>query len=138
MGLLPIGALLMAVTSAEDLAAGRLAPCPNKPNCVSSQAEDGEQRVEPLAFTGSPEDVIDRLRRIVVDMPRTRIVSADERYLHAEFRSRIFRFTDDVELLVDPEAGVVHVRSASRTGYSDLGANRKRVEALRSAFASGS
>jgi uncharacterized protein (DUF1499 family) len=136
------GALLVATglvvmsqpTDPADLAAGRLRPCPSSPNCVSSQADDDAHRVEPLAFTGDPAAAMERLRRSVESLPGARIVSARDGYLHAEFTSRIFRFVDDVELLLDPEAGVVHVRSASRVGYSDLGANRRRVEAIRRAF----
>lgn len=113
---------------------GRLGALPSSPNAVSSQAQDPERRVEPLRFTGDPRAAMARLRRVVEDMPRTEIVRAEERYLHATFTSRLFRFVDDVELLLDPQARVIHVRSASRVGYSDLGANRRRVEALREAF----
>lgn len=113
---------------------GRLGPLPSSPNAVSSQAEDPSRRVEPLHFAGDPAEAMARARRAVESMPRTEIVRADERYLHATFTSRLFRFVDDVELLLDPQAGVIHVRSASRVGYSDLGANRRRVEALREAF----
>jgi len=67
-------------------------------------------------------------------MSRVRIVTAGETYLHAEFTSAVFRFVDDVEFLLDDAEKVVHVRSASRVGHSDLGVNRKRVEALREAF----
>jgi uncharacterized protein (DUF1499 family) len=66
-------------------------------------------------------------------MPRTRIRRDESGYLHAECQSRLFRFTDDLELRLDAARGVIHVRSASRVGHSDLGANRKRVEALRRA-----
>lgn len=131
------GGILLAMsqpTPPEDLAAGRLRACPDSPNCVSSQARDAAHRVEPIAFAGDPAAVPDRLRRVVVSLPRARIVSASENYLHAEFTSLLFRFVDDVELLVDPAERLIHVRSASRVGYSDLGANRRRVEAIRRAF----
>ena len=82
-----------------------------------------------------PAKAIPALRGVVESLPRTRVVSVTDSYLHAEFRSRIFGFVDDVEFLVDAGAGAVHVRSASRTGYSDLGVNRKRVEEIRAAFA---
>lgn len=114
---------------------GRLQPCPRSPNCVSSQARDPGQRVDPLAVPGDPERALDRLRAVVESLPRTRVVSERDGYLHAEFRSRLFGFVDDVEFLHDPEAGAVHVRSASRVGYSDLGANRRRVEQIRRALA---
>lgn len=68
-------------------------------------------------------------------MPRTRIVKEDGVYLHAEVRSFLFRFVDDLEFLIDTEQSLIHMRSASRTGYSDLGVNRRRVEHVRKAFA---
>jgi uncharacterized protein (DUF1499 family) len=64
-------------------------------------------------------------------LPRTRIVSRTDASLHAECRSRIFRFVDDLELCLRAAEGIIAVRSASRLGYSDLGVNRSRVEALR-------
>ena len=64
------------------------------------------------------------------------VEASDEDSLHVEFTSWLLRFVDDVDAVIDPDAGVIHVRSASRVGYSDLGVNRKRVEAIRSAFAS--
>lgn len=135
-----LGGALLAMsqpTDEADLAQGRLRACPPSPNCVSSQADDAAHRVEPLAFQGDPSAAMDRLRRAIVSLPRAKIVTATPSYIHAEFTSRLFRFVDDVELLLDPERRVVDVRSASRVGYSDLGANRKRVEALREAFERG-
>ena len=113
---------------------GRLAPCPSSPNCVSSEAPDARHHVDPIAFTGAPAQAMRRLRAVIEAMPRTRIVSASDTALRAEFTSRLFRFVDDVDCVVDATAGVIQVRSASRVGYSDLGANRGRVEALRAAF----
>lgn len=118
-----------------ELAKGRLRACPRSPNCVSSQTTDDARRVEPLVYEGDPVTAMDRLRRAIVSLPRARIVTVSDDYLHAEFTSLFFRFVDDVELLIDPERHRVHVRSASRVGYSDLGANRRRVEAIRRAFA---
>jgi uncharacterized protein (DUF1499 family) len=112
-----------------------LAPCPSSPNCVSSLASDDGHRVAPLAYQGDPAAAMRRLRAVIAAMPRARIVSADDTALHAEFTSFLFRFVDDVDCVVDPKAGVIQIRSASRVGYSDLGVNRKRVEAIRAAFA---
>ena len=114
----------------------RLAPCPNSPNCVSSLAPDDAHRVDPIRFTGAPADALARLRAVVEAMPRAKVTRIDGDSLHAEFTSWLLRFVDDVDAVVDPDAGVIHVRSASRVGYSDLGVNRKRVEAIRTAFAS--
>jgi len=109
---------------------GRLAPCKRSPNCVSSQADpaDREHYVAPIAFRGS----IEELREAVESMERATVVTADASYLYAECRTRLLRYVDDLELLYDSAAGVVHVRSASRLGRRDFGVNRRRVEALRS------
>ena len=111
-----------------------LAPCPDRPNCVSSLAEDDAHRVEPLPLEGTPEDAISRLREIIEAMPRTTVDEVGPTYLKARFRSRLFGFVDDVEMAVDSDARLIHVRSASRLGYSDHGVNRKRVEAIRARY----
>jgi len=108
----------------------RLAPPPRSPNCVSSRAKptDRLHYIAPLAHT-----TLDRIRSIVLAMPRTEVVEEDSEYLHVVFTTALFRFRDDVEFECDGE--VVHVRSASRVGYSDLGTNRRRVESIRRALA---
>jgi uncharacterized protein (DUF1499 family) len=113
---------------------GRLADCPSSPNCVCTQATDPDHRMEPISFTGSPAEAMARLKAVVAAMPRSRIVIADERYMHAEFSSRVFRFVDDVEFLIDPDTKTIHFRSASRVGRSDLGVNRQRMEDIRQKF----
>ena len=108
---------------------GRLAPCRRSPNCVSSQADpaDGEHYIAPIAYRGSMTE----LRKAVESMERSTVIAADASYLYAEYRTRLLRYVDDLELFYDATAGVVHVRSASRLGRRDFGVNRKRVEALR-------
>jgi len=108
---------------------GRLAPCKRTPNCVSSQAEpqDREHYIGPIAFRGTMRE----LRAAVESMPRASVVSAEGQYLYAEFRTRLMRYVDDVELYYDERAGLVQVRSASRLGRRDFGVNRGRVEELR-------
>lgn len=114
---------------------GKLAPCPASPNCVCSQHDpaDAPHHTAPLPL-GDVATWKERVRSVVDAMPRTEWVGDEGDYLHATFTTRIFRWVDDVEFLADPEAGVIHVRSASRTGYSDLGVNRARVEAIRAAL----
>ena len=116
---------------------GRLKPCPGSPNCVCSQAVAGPQRIAPLRYAGDGAAAFARLREIVARWPGAAVVREGEGYLHAEFATPWLRFVDDVELLLDAPAGVIHVRSASRLGYSDLGANRRRVEAIRARFEGG-
>jgi uncharacterized protein (DUF1499 family) len=113
---------------------GRLAGCPDSPNCVSSQSDDPEHRVEPLPLQGSASEALGRLKSVLEAMPRTRIVNDRNSYLHAEATSLVFGFINDLEFLVDEDEQVIHVRSASRVGHSDLGVNRDRVERIREAF----
>lgn len=111
---------------------GMLAPSPSTPNCVSSQATDEGHHVPPLSFSGDSHAAIQRLKAIVDAMTRTRVIDSRGDYLYAEFSTPLMGFVDDVEFYCDGK--VIHVRSASRLGYSDLGVNRKRVEAIRKAF----
>ena len=134
LGLLLERRLTMPEPSNLGVQSGRLTPCPDSPNCVSSFATDEEHRVEPLALDGDPTTALAALRQAIETMPRTAIVDAGEDYLHAEATSLIFRYVDDLEVLIDASAGKIHLRSASRAGYSDLGVNRKRVEALAAAY----
>lgn len=120
---------------------GRLAPCPTSPNCVSSQAppEDAEHHVAALPFPasarGDPAAAWAALERAVRALERTSVVTVRPGYLHAEAATALLGFVDDLECLLDAAARVIHVRSASRVGYSDLGVNRKRVETLRARLA---
>lgn len=117
------------------LQAGRLAPCPESPNCVCSQDEDARHAVAPIPLDSDPQAMMERLKRVLASLPGVTLVESTEDYVHAECKSRVFGFIDDLECALDARAGVIHVRSASRVGYSDLGVNRRRVEALRAALA---
>ena len=74
------------------------------------------------------------LRAIIAEMPRTLILEETGDYLRVQFTTQILRFKDDVEFHLVTAGGIVHIRSASRVGYSDFGANRKRVEMIRTAW----
>ncbi len=113
---------------------GKLAPCPASPNCVSTQATDAAHHIEPISFSGSTAAAKDRLKRVIASLPRTKIVTDEPNYLHVEATSFLFRFVDDVEFYLDEGQGLIHFRSASRVGYSDLGANRNRMEQVRAAW----
>ncbi|HIK55682.1 MAG TPA: DUF1499 domain-containing protein [Synechococcales cyanobacterium M55_K2018_004] len=115
---------------------GKLLACPSTPNCVNSQtdAADKEHAIAPLRFSSDPDQAIANLKAVIHSMERAEILNADNHYLYAEFTSPFMGFVDDVEFFLDEAAGVIHVRSASRLGASDLGVNRKRVEAIRAAF----
>ncbi|MFP4209135.1 MAG: DUF1499 domain-containing protein [Wenzhouxiangella sp.] len=110
--------------TAPGLKEGKLAPCPASPNCVSSEVGTPEDKlVEPFPLT-----IWGRIPSVIEDMGGN-ITAQDADYIAAEFTSRIFRFVDDIEFRRGDEH--VHVRSASRVGRSDLGANASRVAQLR-------
>lgn len=116
---------------------GRLQPPPKTPNCVSSMADPGDTGyyIAPIAYSGIGRDEArEHLLAVLRAMPRTRQVEAQTHYLCFEFRTKLFKFTDDVEFLLPDDTTLIHVRSASRVGYSDMGTNRKRLEAVRAAF----
>ena len=108
--------------------------CPDSPNCVSSQAHDARHFIEPFSFDGQPAEAMQRLRTALLGEKRLSIVKQQPDYLHAEARSLLFGFVDDIEFSLQPEKGLMQVRSAARTGYSDFGVNRRRVERIRRKF----
>lgn len=121
---------------------GRFKPPSLSRNSVSSQASlypEHPQRVHaeidalPLRSTG-PEASIVALAKVLTALPGMRIVEQSPDYLRAEAETRWLKFVDDLEFWVNPERGVIELRSASRLGKEDLGANRKRIEMIRSAY----
>ena len=112
---------------------GTLQPCPKTPNCVSSQEQGDSKRIAPLSFNSSSEKAWENLRA-AIKLSGGVVRQYDNSYLWATYTSRVFRFVDDMEFRLLPEKKIIHVRSASRVGNSDLGINRKNVEKLRQIF----
>lgn len=113
---------------------GRLTPCPESPNCVSSDASDELHRVEPYRLKAAPEQAWRGLRDVVEAQERITVITADDTYVHVEVRSAIFRFVDDAEFHLRAQDGIIAVRSAARVGHGDMGVNRQRVETIREAL----
>ena len=111
-----------------------LAPCPSSPNCVLSQASDPKHQIHPIHYTSSVEIAKERLNQVILSMVDTRIISQNKDYWHVEFTTRWIRFIDDVEFYFPESEALIHLRSASRSGYWDLGVNRKRTKEIRSKF----
>lgn len=133
-GALALPACTGSVPDGLGVRNARLAPCPESPNCVSSDAEDPEHAIAPLAFSGDAEAAWRQARASVAALPRIEIIDESDGYLRAESTSATFRFVDDLELQLRPDEHAIAVRSASRLGYSDMGVNRDRVELLRTEF----
>ena len=113
-----------------------LHPCPDSPNCVSTSETEPDQQVLPFDLQIKAQEAWVIIVDTVAALPRTRIVSVTDNYLHAECRSAVFGFVDDLELHLQPEPQQVSIRSAARLGYYDFGVNRKRVNELRSTLIS--
>lgn len=111
---------------------GRLTECPSSPNCVLSQADDERHRIMPLAITGAPDAAFVCLKQLLARRKDTTVIEERPGYLRVELRTTFF--VDDGEFLLDREQRVIHVRSASRLGYFDLGKNRRRLEEIRREF----
>lgn len=117
---------------------GQLKPPSFNANSVSSQAKSHpdhpmrqQANIAPLALSGSGEETLAKLERLVAQTPGANIVKREPDYLRAEFESRWLRFVDDAEFWFNPVEQVVEVRSASRLGRKDFGVNRARIETLR-------
>jgi uncharacterized protein (DUF1499 family) len=116
---------------------GDLIPCPETPNCVNSQTIDEKHYIQPLDYKGTQQEAQYKLLQILESEKRTKIIVTQRHYIRAEFRSALFRFVDDVEFYFPKETRnekIIHVRSASRVGHSDLGVNRRRIERIRKKF----
>lgn len=109
----------------------QLAPCPDKPNCVSSFAADDGHAIDAIAFSGSVTNAHVDLLAALTSLPNVTIETEEPNYVHATTRSRLMGYVDDNEFLIDEQAGLIHVRAAARLGQSDMGANRARVETIR-------
>lgn len=128
-----LSSILFSPTALAAIATdqGQLAPCPTSPNCVLSQNSDAEHQIEPITYQSDRAKAQETLLKVLSVVPRTEVVEQNDSYIHAESTSRIFKFVDDVEFYFPPGEKIIHVRSASRVGESDLGVNRRRLEQIR-------
>ncbi len=105
--------------------------CRDSPNCVSSEARDAQHFIEPFKIKGHPEESWIALKKALMSQSRMVITHETDDTLHAEATSLVFRFVDDINVIFDSQKKLINIRSASRTGHSDFGVNRKRIETLR-------
>jgi len=115
---------------------GKLALCPSAPHCVSSQLDSGMHAGKPIPYDGSREEARTKLSSILRTMPGAVVLTESSDYVRAEFTSKTFKWVDDVEIYLDDRAKLAQIRSSSRTGFYDLGANRRRIEEIRKRFLS--
>ena len=111
----------------------RIEPCPpSSQKCVSSLNDDGYPATDPIAFSCSPDAAWTAVREAVTGQPRTTVEEEDGRYIAAICRTRLMRFKDRVEVEVDEQEGVIHLKSSSTLSWAgdDLNANRDRLETI--------
>ena len=113
---------------------GQLSKCPDSPNCVVSQTDDDAHYIQPLNYQSDRDSAYDSLVKVLSVVPNTEIVEQTDDYIRTQSTSKIMGFVDDAEFYFPAEEKVVHWRSASRLGESDLGVNRRRLEQIRLAF----
>ena len=128
---LPLTALLLlGCTSAPEKPApgAALPPCGPLPNCVNSETGQGGKAIDPVPAS---RDQWQALKTWIGTQPSWTITSDEGDFVQAVATTPLMRFRDDVQLRFDESAGVIHVRSSSRLGIGDMGANRSRIEHLR-------
>ena len=120
---------------ANGLVEGRLTQCPDTPNCVCSEfAADAAHYIGPLVISSDDTaQIMGRLKSIIREMGGS-IEQERDNYLAATFTSAIFRFVDDLEIRIDLENNLIHLRSASRVGRSDGGVNRQRIDRVKKSY----
>ncbi len=124
--------LLCAATKA--MADERLKPCPESPNCVSSLATDDEHQIAPMSYGGDRATARLRLLAVLSQFENAEIIEDTELYLRVTVTSAVLHFVDDVTFFFDDEKALIQMRSASRSGYYDFGANRRRLEGIRQLY----
>jgi uncharacterized protein (DUF1499 family) len=125
--------LLTGCSGSKPGSIGQFIDCPDKPNCISSKSMINAHMLSPLKYKGTKLEAKETLLKVLESMPRIRVPTNTENFLHIEFTSKIFRFVDDVEFYFD-EPEMIHFRSASRVGHSDMGINRDRMSEISQLF----
>jgi len=106
----------------------QLAPCPNRPNCVSSFANaKSKNYLEFISYSEQLEPIQENIKKAFPS--DTEIISEKDNYMHCTFKAGIW--TDDVEFIFDAQKNHIHFRSSSRWGYGDMDANRNRMNEIR-------
>lgn len=123
-----------AISAQSDILTMKLKPCPDSPNCVSSQSDSASHHITPLPYQSSATEAMVQIKKIILALPNSKLIQQNDHYLHVEFKTRVLKFIDDVEIVIDDSEKVIHLRSASRSGYWDLGVNRKRIINIQKKF----
>jgi uncharacterized protein (DUF1499 family) len=122
--------------SAPGLVNGQLTRCPASPNCFNSEfADDTDHYTAPVTLVQKDPAVVKDAAVAAITAMGGEVTATDGPYIAATFTSKLFRFVDDFELRIDEASGEMHIRSASRVGYGDMGVNAERVAEFKEVFA---
>ena len=135
LGLFYIFGVLSKSGKADGTLEDKLTSCPDSPNCVCSEYKnDTKHYIEPIQLSNPlPNDPYNILKKTAESMGG-KLQQEGSHYLAYTFTSTIFRYVDDFEIKIDPNTKTIHLRSASRIGYSDAGVNKKRTEQFKKLF----
>lgn len=111
--------------------APRLVPCPDKPNCVSTEAVDPDRRIASIVATGDESQIRTRLLAAIEAQPGSQVEISQPGFVVASFRSRLFGFVDEAQFLVEAGEQRIRFRSGACSGYYDFNVNRNRMESIR-------
>ncbi len=103
-------------------------PCPKSPNCVSSIDNKNDKHYLPaIPYTSSIVEAREKIKEIIGQMPRSKLIEESENYLSFELRSRVFRFVDSLEFYFDDVNKLIQFSSRANSGYGDFGVNKRRM-----------
>ena len=112
---------------AKGITDGHLLKCPDTPNCFNTEIKDhAGHYISPIKIPEKTNNSLFVLKDIVRNMGG-KIINENENHFSAIYTSSVFGFVDDLEIRVDTETNLIHIRSASRVGRSDMGVNKKRI-----------
>jgi uncharacterized protein (DUF1499 family) len=136
MGVIAIYMLVKNNTAPNNLGVnnGKLTKMPNKPNAVSSQTDEKDKKVEALEFKENLKNSKEQIIKTIESYGNTKIIKNEKNYIYAVFTTGKMKYHDDVEFYFDENEKLIHFRSASRVGYSDMGLNKERYNKLRDIY----
>ena len=132
--LIMLGACSSATKKGPTYDGSELGACPNSPNCISSLENDDKHYLDAIEYSITKEQAKEIIIEIVKEEKNSEIITVEDNYIHVIFKSGVFKFIDDLEFVFSENENTINFRSAARSGYSDFGVNRKRLERIKKEF----
>ncbi|MFC7391924.1 DUF1499 domain-containing protein [Scopulibacillus cellulosilyticus] len=114
---------------------GRLAPCPKKSNCVSTEHPNLNRKMLPISYQ---QLTLPQAKEILINtiesLPKTEIKEQNDQYIYVEFKTPILEFYHDAEFYFNDQQKEIHFRSVSRIGFADFGSNKRWMQSVVARF----